>query len=69
MPVADPSLLTRNDLQYLQEHLHSYRQTATKDKEAYRKRLTKHILNTRNVSEDDEYAYICIYKVSHISWL
>ena len=64
MPVQDPSFLTPNDIKYLQDHLTAYRQTIHKEKEAFRTRLTAHIMATRNLREDDAYAQICIYKVS-----
>ena len=64
MPVQDPSLLTKADKTYLEEHLHSYRQTAHGEKEAYRLRMTRHIMTARNLRDDDKYAELCIYKVS-----
>ena len=63
MPVQDPSFLTKHDKTYLEDHLHSYRQTPHGEKEAYRLRMTKHLMSMRNLREDDKYAEICIYKV------
>ncbi|KAI0701579.1 hypothetical protein C8Q76DRAFT_802566 [Earliella scabrosa] len=62
MPVQDPSFLTKAEKTYLEEHLYSYRQTPHGDKEAYRLRMTRHLMTMRNLREDDKYAEICIFK-------